>query len=257
MDRPLSEAQRERYDRQLVLEEVGEEGQRKLLAARVLVVGAGGLGSSAALNLAAAGVGTLGVVDDDAVELSNLQRQLLYATAELGQAKVACAARRLTELNADVTVVQHPLRLTAASAAELVRAYDLVVDAVDNPATRYAVNEACVAAGKTLVEAGVLRFNGLLTTIRPGEGPCYHCLFPDPPAEEAVPTTRQFGVLGAVAGVLGTLEAVEALNLILGIGEPLVGRVLVYEGRTNRFREVPVARRPGCPVCAQACVTGG
>lgn len=251
MARLLSEAQRERYSRQLVLPEVGEEGQRRLLAARVLVLGAGGLGSPAALYLAAAGVGTIGLVDGDAVELSNLQRQILYSTAEVGLAKITCAGRRLTGLNGDVKVEPHLVRLSAETARSLVDGYDLVVDAVDNFVTRYLVNEACVAARKPLVEAGVLGFEGMLTVVLPGQGPCYRCLFPDPPPVEAVPGTRQFGVLGTVAGVLGVLEAAEALKLILGRGDPLVGRMLMYDGLAARFREVSLARLPGCPVCGQ------
>ncbi|MDI6870839.1 MAG: molybdopterin-synthase adenylyltransferase MoeB [Bacillota bacterium] len=251
MEPAWSETRRERYGRQLVLTEIGPSGQHRLWEARVLIIGAGGLGSPAALYLAAAGVGRIGLVDNDTVELSNLQRQILYRTGDVGRVKVALAESRLAELNPDVRVTPYAVRLDAGNVGGLIDGYDLVIDAVDNFATRYLVNEACVSAGKPLVEAGVLGFEGMLTVIKPGEGPCYRCIFPDPPPAETVPDTRQAGVLGTVAGTLGILQATEALKLILEIGDPLVGRMLHYDGLSACFREILLERLPSCPVCGR------
>lgn len=248
----FTEDQLERYSRHILLKEVGGRGQRRLREARVLVVGAGGLGSPVIFYLAAAGVGHLGVVDCDQVDLSNLQRQILHRTEDVGRPKAVSAARAVTALNPDVEVVTHQVWLGKENVRELIDGYDLVIDGVDNFATRYLLNDACVMAGKPLVEAGILRFDGIIMTIKPGEGPCYRCVFPEPPAPGAVPSCQEAGVVGAVAGVMGVLQANEALKLILDLGELLVGRLLVFDALESRFREVALDRRPTCPVCGQA-----
>lgn len=241
--------ERERFARQLVLEGIGEAGQERLKAARVLVIGAGGLGSPAALYLAAAGVGTLGIVDFDTVSLSNLNRQILHRTADLGRLKTESAAERLTALNPALRVVPYPERLTPERAAELANAYDVVVECSDNFETKFLVNEACVRTGTPLVWASVLAWEGQMSVVMPGKGPCYRCLFPPSIRLEKVPTAREVGILGAVAGTFGALEAVEAIKLLLGIGRPLVGRLLVWDGWRGTFDEVAFASQPGCPVC--------
>jgi len=229
----FTEEQVERYSRHILLQEVGGRGQRKLLAARVLVIGAGGLGSPVGLYLAAAGVGTIGVVDCDAVELSNLQRQVLHATPDLGQRKCLSAQATMEAINPDVTVIPHDLRLTSANAMEVISNYDVVVDGADNFPTRYLVNDACVMAGKPLCHAGILRFEGQVTTIVPGSGPCYRCLYPEPPPPGLVPSCQEAGILGVTAG----------------IGQPLIGRLLLYNALEAGFRELRVPRRPDCAVC--------
>jgi molybdopterin/thiamine biosynthesis adenylyltransferase len=239
----------ERYARQVQLAEVGPEGQRKLLAARVLVVGAGGLGSPVLYYLAAAGVGRLGVADADTVSVGNLHRQILYATSDVGRPKADAAAERLAALNPDVTVVRHPGRVDASAIDGLVRAYDLVVDAPDNFATRYLVNDACWRAGKPLVEAAVLGFAGMIMTIVPPGSPCYRCLHPVPPKEGTYPTPAEVGLMGMLPGVIGTLQAMEAVKVLLGIGTPLAGRVLFYDALAAGFDEMRLERNPGCPVC--------
>ncbi len=245
----FTEQQIERYSRHIILPEVGGKGQRKLLDARVLIVGAGGLGSPVGLYLAAAGVGTIGVVDSDAVEMSNLQRQVLHATPDLGRPKCLSAREAMASINPDVTVVPHDLRLSSENTLDVIQDYEIVVDGSDNFPTRYLVNDACVMSGKPLSHAGILRFEGQVTTILPGQGPCYRCLYPEPPPPGMVPSCQQAGILGATAGVAGTIQASEVLKLILGIGDPLVGRLLLYNGLEMTFREVPVLRQPDCPVC--------
>lgn len=245
----LSQGEQERFARQLVLEGVGEEGQERLKAARVLVVGAGGLGSAACAYLAAAGVGTLGVVDSDLVSLSNLNRQVLYATADLGQPKAVLAARRLQALNPALQVVPYAERLVAARAEELAASYDLVVECSDTFETKFMVNAACVRVGTTLVWASVLAWEGQMSVVVPGQGPCYRCLFSPTVDLSGAPTSRQVGILGGVAGTLGALEAVEAVKVLLGVGTPLVGRLLVWDGWAGSFDEVTFAPQPGCPVC--------
>jgi adenylyltransferase/sulfurtransferase len=246
----LGEAQIERYARHLVLDEIGEAGQEKLLAASVLVIGAGGLGSPLLLYLAAAGVGRLGIVDDDAVALSNLQRQVIHTTARIGRNKAASAAETLRDLNPEILVDLHPFRLTAENVAELVRGYDLVADGSDNPATRYLVNEACVAAGKTLVAGSVFRFEGQISTFKPHAGPshpCYRCVFPEP---LVLPRCEEAGILGPVAGVIGTLQAMEVVKEILGLGSSLSGTLLLYDSLAPEFYTVAAKRNPGCRSCS-------
>jgi len=247
----LSDEQVERYSRHILLPEIGGAGQARLLQAKVLVAGAGGLGSPAALYLAAAGVGTLGIVDSDAVELSNLQRQIIHTEGDVGRPKTESAARRIRELNPDVQVIAHQQRLTSHNILGMLAGYDVVVDGTDNFAARYLINDACVLAGKPLSHGAVLRFEGQATTILPGRGPCYRCLFPEPPPPGVVPTCQDAGVLGAVAGVIGAIQASEAVKVILGIGEPLVGRLLTYDALGASFREVAVPRDPKCALCGE------
>lgn len=238
-----------RYARQMVLAEVGTAGQQRLAQASVLVVGAGGLGSPAALYLAAAGVGTLGIVDFDRVELSNLHRQVLFGDADLGREKAPVAARRLAELNPDITIEPLTERLQESNVRQTIERYDVVVDGSDNFATRYMVNDACVELERPDVFGSVLRFEGQLGVFALPDGPCYRCLFPEPPPPGVVPSCAEGGVLGALPGVIGSLQALETIKLLLGAGEPLVGRLLVCDGLSMRFREIAIARDPGCPVC--------
>ncbi len=237
-----------RYHRQIILPELGLAGQRALSASRVLVVGAGALGSAAALYLAAAGVGTIGIADGDRVDLSNLHRQVLHGTGDIGRLKTASAKDRLAALNPEVDVVEHPAYLDSASVMDVMAAYDVVVDGSDSFAARYLVNDAAVMLGKPLVSAAILRFEGQLMVFRPGAG-CYRCVFPEPPPAGTVPSCAEAGVLGAVAGVLGSAQAVEALKLLGRMGEPMVGRLGLYDAWTGRWQQVQVARDPACAVC--------
>ncbi len=241
-----------RYARHFVLPQVGPGGQRSLAEARVLLVGVGGLGSPVALYLAAAGVGTLGVVDADLVDLSNLQRQVLHGISHLGQFKVDSARERLRELNPNVRVVPHQTRLTSENALELLQGYDLVVDGSDNFPTRYLVNDACVLSGKPYVYGAVDRWEGQVSVFGAEDGPCYRCLFRDPPPPGLVPTCAEAGVLGVLPGVLGSLQATEVIKLILGVGSPLVGRLLIFDALALSFREVRLRRNPDCPICGDS-----
>ncbi len=244
----LSPAERARYQRHLVLEEIGVAGQEKLKAARVLVIGAGGLGSPAALYLAASGVGTLGIVDCDRVEVSNLHRQVLFDASGIARLKAEAARERLECLNPHINVVAHAVELRAANACAVLGGYDLILDGTDRLSTRYLVNDACVILGKPLVAAAIHRFEGQAMTYVPGRGPCYRCLFPEAP-DGVVPNCAQAGVLGVLPGVLGAIQATEAIKLILGIGEPLVGRFLTYDALELRFHEFAFERRRDCAVC--------
>jgi len=239
----------DRYARHMILPEVGPEGQARLKESAVLVVGTGGLGSPLLLYLAAAGVGRIGIVEDDTVDLSNLQRQVLYATADVGRPKAEVAAERLGLLNPHVRVEAHPVRLTSENALELFARYDLIVDASDNFPTRYLASDAAVLADRPLVYGAIHRFEGQVSVFHHQGGPCYRCLFPKPPKPGSVPGCAQAGVFGVLPGVIGSLMATEALKLLLGIGRPLSGRLLLYDGLEAEFREVRVARDPNCPVC--------
>jgi sulfur-carrier protein adenylyltransferase/sulfurtransferase len=239
----------QRYSRHLIMPEVGMEGQRKLKAARVLCVGAGGLGSPAALYLAAAGVGTLGIIDFDAVDASNLQRQILHGTPDVGRSKLQSARDRLTALNPAVHIETHETALTSANALQLFDDYDIVVDGTDNFATRYLVNDACVILRKPNAYGSIFRFEGQASVFAVPGGPCYRCLYPEPPPPGLVPSCAEGGVLGVLPGVIGTIQATEAIKLIIGAGEPLVGRLLLYDALTMRFRELKLRRDPACPVC--------
>jgi sulfur-carrier protein adenylyltransferase/sulfurtransferase len=247
----LSRAERERYQRHLALGEIREAGQEKLKAARVLIVGAGGLGSPAALYLAAAGCGTLGLLDCDRVDLSNLQRQVLFDSASVAQPKAEAGRVRLTALNPEIRVIAHAIELRAANVRELLAHYDLVLDGTDRLATRYLINDACVILGRPLISAAIHRFEGHLMTYVPQRGPCYRCLFPQA-LDGMVANCAEAGVLGVLPGVLGTLQATEAIKLITGVGEPLVGRLLTYDALEMRFSEFKVARRRDCAVCGDA-----
>jgi len=247
----LSEEQIRRYSRHILLPEVGGKGQRKILEAKVLLVGAGGLGSPCGLYLAAAGVGTIGVVDSDLVELSNLQRQVLHFTHDLDRPKALSAKETMEALNPDVKIICYQQRLTSANIMGVIRDYDIVVDGSDNFPTRYLVNDACFIARKPLCHAGIFRFDGQVITLIPGEGPCYRCLYPEPPPPGLVPSCQEAGILGVVAGVIGVIQATEVLKMILGKGEPLVGRLLTYNALDMEFREVPVKRDPNCPLCGE------
>lgn len=238
-----------RYSRHFVLPHVGLEGQRKLLKARVLLVGAGGLGSPAALYLAAAGVGTLGVVDPDLVDLSNLQRQVLHRISHLGRPKVDSARENLGDLNPGVEVVPHPVRLTSGNALEILDGYDLVVDGSDNFPTRYLVNDACVLLGKPYVYGAVDRWEGQVSVFGSPDGPCYRCLFREPPPPGLVPGCAEAGVLGVLPGIVGSIQAAEVIKLILGVGESLAGRLLIFDALALSFRELGLSRNPECPVC--------
>ena len=252
----LTDEQLERYARHIVLREVGGAGQAKLLAARVLVIGAGGLGSPLILYLAAAGIGTIGVVDFDRVSLSNLQRQIAHRTDDVGRLKTDSAADSAHAINPDVRFIPHPERLTAENASSLIAGYDIVADGSDNFATRFLVNDACYFEKKTLVSAAVTEFDGQLGTYRAWDGqgqfPCYRCLFPEPPPREAAPNCSETGVLGAVAGVMGTLQALEVMKEVLGIGESMAGRLLIYDALAGLFRSVKVRPDPACRLCGTA-----
>src|SRR6185437_4151184 len=246
----LSAPELSRYHRHIALPELGKGGQERLKAARVAVIGAGGLGSPAALYLAAAGVGTLGLVDCDRVELSNLQRQVLFDTAAVGRLKTEAARERLLALNPEISVIAHTLTLRAENVLEVLRGYDLVLDGTDRLTTRYLVNDACVLLGKPLVSAAIHRFEGHAMTYLPGRGPCYRCLFPA--AEEGVVgNCAEAGVLGVLPGVLGAIQATEAVKILTGIGEPIVGRLVTYDALELRFLELPVTRRADCAVCGE------
>jgi molybdopterin/thiamine biosynthesis adenylyltransferase/rhodanese-related sulfurtransferase len=238
-----------RYSRHLLIPEVGLAGQEKLAAARVLCVGAGGLGSPVLAYLAAAGVGRIGIVDDDTVDLTNLQRQILYTMDDIGAPKAATAAERLRALNPQVALDAIPVRFSAVNARELVRLYDVVVDGTDTFGSRYLINDACVLEGKPDVYGSIFRFDGQVSVFGARGGPCYRCLYPQPPPDHLVPTCAEGGVLGALAGMIGTWQAAEALKLVLGIGSPLVGRLLLVDALDARVREVRVARDPACPLC--------
>jgi sulfur-carrier protein adenylyltransferase/sulfurtransferase len=258
----LDEQQRERYSRHLLIPEIGTAGQERMLAAKVLVVGAGGLGSPAALYLAGAGIGRLGIVDDDVVDASNLQRQVLHSTDALGEPKVGSAARRVQELNPDVEVVPYQERLSAENVDRILdEGWEVIVDGADNFPTRYLLNDASVWHGVPVVHGSIFRFEGQATVFAPktlqqtvtrSVGPCYRCLFPQPPPPELAPSCAEGGVLGVLPGVIGSIQGAEALKLVLGIGEPLIGRLLLYDALAGSFEEVTVRRDPACPVCGDS-----
>jgi adenylyltransferase/sulfurtransferase len=247
----FTEEQIRRYSRQIILSQVGGRGQRKLLASKVLVVGAGGLGSPAALYLAAAGVGTLGLVDFDAVDLSNLHRQILHHTGDVGRPKTESAAETLKALNPDVSLALHRERLTAENCRDLFEPYDVIVEGSDNFPTKYLVNDACVLLGKPLVLGAVYQFEGQAAVFHADGGPCYRCVFPEPPPRNAVPSCQEAGVLGVVPGIIGSIQASETLKLLLGIGETLSGRLLVFDALHMSFMDVEMKRDTHCPVCGE------
>lgn len=248
----LSDRQLERYARHVVLDEVGEEGQLRLLATKVLVIGAGGLGAPLALYLAAAGIGTIGLIDDDTVDLSNLQRQIVHTTDDIGRPKVESASDTLRRLNPEINLVTHQTRLTPENGAALIAGYDIVADGSDNFRTRYLLNDLCIAGRKTLVSAALLRFDGQLSTFKAHLGephPCYRCIFPEEPPADLIPRCETAGIFGAVAGVMGSLQATEVLKEALGLGESLSGQLLIYDALDANFRKIRAKRRADCPSC--------
>ena len=247
----LSADEHQRYSRHLILPEVGPQGQRRLKAGRVLLVGAGGLGSPAALYLAAAGVGTLGIVEFDVVDASNLQRQVIHGTSDIGRPKLDSARDRIAEINPHVVVEPHPVRLTSQNAREIIRRYDVVIDGTDNFPTRYLVNDACVLEKKPYVYGSILRWEGQASVFAAEGGPCYRCLFAEPPPPDQVPNCAEAGVFGVLPGIVGCVQALEAVKLLLGTGETMVGRLLLFDALRMRFREMRLRRDPACPVCGE------
>jgi adenylyltransferase/sulfurtransferase len=251
LPRTLTHDQLERYSRHVLIPEVGEEGQLRLLDSKVLLIGAGGLGSPAAVYLAAAGVGTLGVIDADIVDVSNLQRQIVHTVDRVGQPKVDSAETAINAINPEVNVVKYTARLTSENVLDVISGYDVIVDGTDNFPTRYLLNDASLVAGIPVVHGSIYQFEGSVTVYRPYDGPCYRCQFPEPPPPELAPSCAEGGVLGVLPGVIGTLQATEAIKLVLGIGDPLVGRQLRYDALTMEFVELRMHRDPNCPVCSK------
>lgn len=242
--------QLERYSRHILLKEVGPRGQKKLLNAKVLIIGAGGLGAPAAMYLGAAGVGTIGIADADVVDLSNLQRQIIHATPDVGKPKVQSAAETLAALNPDVKVITHKMFVDSTNIMDLIEPYDFVLDATDNFSAKFLINDACVLAKKPFSHAGIIRFHGQLMTYVPGQGPCYRCVFHEPPPKNAVPSCREAGVIGAMAGVIGSLQALETVKFIVGAGELLIGQLLMFDALTMTFRKIQVPQDDHCAVCS-------
>ena len=247
----LTEEQLDRYSRHIILQDVGPEGQIKLLESKVLIVGTGGLGSPVSLYLTAAGVGTIGIVDADVVDVSNLQRQIIHSTADIDRPKVESAAAKMRALNPDVEVQPQQVYLNASNATEIIKKYDFVIDGTDNFATKFLVNDACVMAGVPFSHGGILRFDGQTMTVLPGESACYRCYFREPPPAKAVPGCSQAGVLGAIAGMLGTIQAAEALKFFTNAGTLLTNTLLTFDARTMNFRRVQLKKRADCPVCGE------
>lgn len=245
----------ERYSRHIILQDVGVEGQEKIANAKVLIIGAGGLGAPVALYLAAAGVGTIGIVDADVVDRSNLQRQVIHTTPEIGVAKVLSAKAKMQAINPDITIQTYQEMLVSANILDILAPYDFVVDGTDNFAAKFLINDACVLANKTYSHGGILRFSGQTMSIKPKQSACYACVFDRPPPANAVPTCSTAGILGAVAGMLGTIQATEILKLIIGIGEPLFDRLLSFEAKSMAFRNVKLKRNPKCRVCGENGIT--
>lgn len=246
----FNETQIQRYSRHILLPEVGGKGQAKLAKAKVFIVGAGGLGAPVALYLAAAGIGTIGIIDGDLVDLSNLQRQVIHHTPDLGRPKVLSAKEKILAINPDVNVITYEERLLARNAMELIKNYDILVDGTDNFPTKFLTNDAAIFSGKPLIHGGILRFDGQVLTILPRRSACYRCIFKEPPPPGVVPSCQEAGVLGALAGVIGTIQATEVLKLILEIGSPLADRLVRYDALQTGFREIRVRRNPNCPVCS-------
>jgi molybdopterin/thiamine biosynthesis adenylyltransferase len=244
----LNEEQIERYSRHIILKDVGVEGQEKIMAGRVLIIGCGGLGAPAALYLAAAGVGTIGLVDGDTVELSNLQRQVIHFTPDVGKAKVLSAKEKIEAINSDVTVITHQTRVFSGNIAEIIKDYDFIIDGTDNFAAKFLINDACVFASKPFSHGGILRFDGQTMTYQPGSA-CYRCVFKGPPPKGAVPTCSQAGILGAVAGMLGTIQAAEALKFFIGKGELLTNKLLIFNALEMKFRTAELKKNTNCPIC--------
>jgi molybdopterin/thiamine biosynthesis adenylyltransferase len=249
--RELLDDELERYSRHVILEDFGAAAQSQLLESSVLIVGAGGLGSRVALYLAAAGVGTIGIVDDDVVDLSNLQRQIIHTTADIDTPKARSAEAKMRAINPTLTLHAHQIRVNAGNIAELIAPYDLVIDGADNFATKFLINDACVLTKKPFVHGGILRFTGQAISVQPDKSACYACLYDAPPPPESVPTCSSAGVLGAIAGMLGTIQAAEAIKILTGVGEPLFNRLLSFDAKAMRFREIRFSKNPKCRVCGE------
>ena len=247
----FTDEQIERYSRHIILPEVGGSGQQKMLEARILLLGAGGLGSPAAYYLAAAGIGNLGIVDFDRVDLSNLQRQIIHSTERIGMLKTESAKKTIEALNPDVNISLYNERLDSSNIMNLIEGYDYIVDGSDNFPTRYLVNDACVMNNKTLIHGSIYRFEGQVTVFKPGDGPCYRCLYPEPPPPGMVPNCQEGGVLGVLAGVIGNLQVVEVLKLVLGIGKTLVGKLIIYDALNTEFRNLRLRKDENCPICSE------
>jgi molybdopterin/thiamine biosynthesis adenylyltransferase len=247
----LTESQIERYSRHIILKEVGGKGQQKLLDGRVLIIGAGGLGAPIALYLAAAGVGTIGIADADDVDLSNLQRQVIHFTPDIGKPKVESAREKMEAINPDVKVVTYKGWVSAGSINRIIADYDFVIDGTDNFAAKFLINDACVLAGKPYSHGGILQFDGQTITVKPHESACYRCIFPEPPPRDVIPSCSQAGVIGVLPGVIGTIQATEAIKFLLGKGDLLTDRLLTYSALRMKFREVPLKRKTTCPVCGE------
>ncbi len=247
----LTESQIERYSRHIILKEVGGKGQQKLLDGKVLIIGAGGLGAPVALYLAAAGVGTIGIADADDVDLSNLQRQVIHFTADIGKPKVESARNKIAAINPDVKVITYKEWVTADNIGAIIADYDFIIDGTDNFAAKFLINDACVLAGKPYSHGGILQFVGQTITVLPGQSPCYRCLFPQPPPKDAIPTCSQAGVIGVLPGVIGSIQATEAIKFLLGKGKLLAGRILMYDALDMKFRDVEIKRNASCPICGE------
>ena len=247
----LTESQIERYSRHIILKEVGGKGQQKLLDSKVLIIGAGGLGAPIALYLAAAGIGAIGIADADTVDLSNLQRQVIHFTPDIGKPKVISAKEKIEAINPDVQVRTYHEWISAANIMAIIKEYDFVVDGTDNFAAKFLINDACVLAGKPYSHGGILQFVGQTITVLPGQSTCYRCIFPTPPPKDAIPTCSQAGVIGVLPGVIGSIQATEAIKFLLGKGELLTGRILMYDALSMKFRDVEINRNPKCPVCGE------
>lgn len=250
-ERTLTSEERERYSRHLRVPEIGERGQVKILDSKVLLIGTGGLGSPAAFYLAAAGVGTMGLIDFDVVDVSNLQRQIIHGTSDVGRPKVLSAKETINDLNPGVNVIMHETRLMSDNIMDIIKDYDIIVDGCDNFPTRYLVNDACVLAGKPNVHGSIYQFDGYATVFHPGKGPCYRCLYPEPPPPGSVPSCDEAGVLGVLPGAIGLIQATETLKLILGQGESLIGRILMYDALDMTFQTFNVQKDPACPICGE------
>ena len=247
----FSKEQIERYSRHIILKEVGGMGQTKLLESKVLLIGAGGLGSPIAVYLAAAGVGTLGIIDDDVVDLSNLQRQILHGTSDIGTPKTKSAEATITEMNPDVNVISINERINSENAFQILEQYDLIVDGCDNFPTRYLINDACVMLGKPIVHGSIFQFDGQVTVLYPGKGPCYRCIFPEPPPAGLAPSCQEAGVFGVLPGIIGTIQAVEAIKILLDIGDSLVGTLLLFDALTMTFNRMKLRQDEDCPMCGE------
>jgi molybdopterin/thiamine biosynthesis adenylyltransferase len=247
----FTDEQMRRYSRHMLLKEVGGKGQKKLMDGRVLIIGVGGLGSPAALYLAAAGVGSIGIADADIVDISNLHRQVIHTTKDIGRLKIASAQEKMEAMNPDVTVTSYQTLVSVSNIMDLIREYDFVIDATDNFESKFLINDACLLAGKPFSHAGVLQFAGQTMTVKPGESACYRCIFHSPPPRDSVPTCAEAGVIGVLPGVIGAIQATEAIKYLTGIGDLLTGRMLMYDVQEMFFRNVPIRRNPHCPICGE------